>query len=114
VLPAPRRPPSAAESRFMRLAHQIARFEESLHDDEEIGARLVSAPNNSVFHVTNLEYRNPDLIIFHGTNEHNKPLQLIQHVTQLNVLLTALPKESETPRRIGFILLDEINKSTSS
>jgi hypothetical protein len=43
--------------------------------------------------------------VFHGINEHKKPVRLVQHVSQVNVLFTALPKEQENPRRIGFTLL---------
>jgi len=95
---------------FGRIAKQIAEFESQLDDNEDVGARLVTSSNNLTFHILNLEYREPDLIIFHGTNEHNKPLQLLQHVTQINILLTALPKELEKPRRIGFGLLGEVGK----
>jgi hypothetical protein len=101
---------SPAESMFGRIAKQIAEFESQLDDNEDVGARLVTSSNNLTFHILNLEYREPDLIIFHGTNEHNKPLQLLQHVTQINILLTALPKELEKPRRIGFGLLGEVGK----
>jgi len=40
--------------------------------------------------------------------------QLIQHVSQLNVLLRALPREAATddpPRRIGFRLAEDLNKT---
>ncbi len=113
-VPPPPRPPSAAEAMYRRLVHQIAEFESQLDDDDEIGARLVSAPDSSVFHIVRLEFRNPELIVFHGSNEHGKPVQLLQHVTQLNVLLTALPKETEKPRRIGFRLQGELKKAESA
>jgi hypothetical protein len=54
------------------------------------------------------------MLIFHGVNEHDKPVQLLQHVSQLNILLTALPKETEKPRRIGFGLVEKAGKSKSS
>jgi hypothetical protein len=33
-----------------------------------------------------------------------KPMELYQHITQVSVLLVAVPKESDKPRRIGFAL----------
>ena len=42
-----------------------------------------------------------------GTDQTGARVQLVQHVSQLNVLLRATPKavETEEPRRIGFGLL---------
>ena len=49
----------------------------------------------------------PDIISFYGTDEDGARTQLVQHVSQLNVLLRALPKSPEEPeaRRIGFHLV---------
>jgi hypothetical protein len=99
-----------AEAMFHQLAKQIAEFEEQLDDTEEVGARLVSGPNNTTFHVTGVEYKGRELIVFHGLNEHGKTIRLLQHVAQINLLLTALPKETEKPRRIGFTMLKEAEK----
>ena len=39
-----------------------------------------------------------------------KPIQLMQHYSQLSVLLCVVPKELEEPRRIGFILEQRFEK----
>jgi hypothetical protein len=90
----------------------INNFEAQLADNEEIGGRFVGGPGSEVFHIDDVGYWGPDMIIFHGTNQHGKPVQLLQHYTQLNVLLTALPVEKDKPRRIGFALVNELEKDS--
>jgi hypothetical protein len=98
----PKDPP--AKWMYERVAAQIIEFEKQLNDEEEIGGRLVAAPGEGVFHIDDIGYWGPDMLIFHGKNQHGRPVQLLQHYTQLSVLLTAVPKESDIPRRIGFDL----------
>jgi hypothetical protein len=93
-----------AQWMYERLAKQMIDFEKELTLDEEIGGRLVAAPSDGAFHIEDLGFLGPDMIIFYGKNKHGRPVQLLQHYSQLSVLLTALPKESTPPRRIGFNL----------
>ncbi|MFZ0610456.1 MAG: hypothetical protein WAM75_22555 [Xanthobacteraceae bacterium] len=89
---------------YERIVKSIIEFEAKLSEEEEIGGRLVSAPSEGYFHIEDVSYWGPDMIIFHGTNQHGRRLELLQHYSQLSVLLTAIPKEKDHPRRIGFIL----------
>lgn len=98
---------------YERIVKEIDSFEAELSSDEEIGARFVSTPGSSVFHIEDLGFLGPDLIIFYGTNEHRRPIQLIQHYTQISILLTAIPKISEQPRRIGFDLAKRLQIHTN-
>lgn len=91
---------------FERLATYIKQFESRLDDEHEIGARLVSFGANLTFHIEDMGYFGPDMVVFYGTNDKGEPLQLIQHTSQLSVLLVAVRKQQERPRRIGFILDD--------
>lgn len=102
------RPPgpgdNAAKWMFERLATYIKQFEGGLDDEHEIGARLVSFGHNLTFHIEDMGYYGPDMIVFYGKNDSGEPVQLIQHTSQLSVLLVAVRKQSDRPRRIGFIL----------
>lgn len=93
-----------AEWMFDRLVRLIDDFEKGLSDEEEIGGRLVGAPGEGSFHIDDIGYWGPDLIMFFGKNHFGRPVRLIQHYTQLSVLLTSMPKEKDRPRRIGFAL----------
>ena len=95
---------------YDKLVQQIVEFESELTGDEEIGGRIVGTPGpEGFFHIEDLGYVGPHMIIFYGSNSHGKAVELIQHWTQLSVMLTALPKEGDKPRRIGF----ELAKTTT-
>lgn len=104
---APSPPLSPAESSFRRLVMYIREFEEQLDPDHEVGGRMVSFGANVQFHIVDIGYWGPDLITFDGLDEQGQRVKLIQNLSQLNVLLVALPKqqpEAPEPRRIGFVL----------
>jgi len=101
----------SASDTYKILVDYINDFEKKLDEDHEIGGRLVSFGNTEVFHIINIGYHNPDIITFFGINTNDEEIQLIQHISQLNVLLVALKKESDQPaRRIGFKLAEELEK----
>ena len=63
--------------------------------------------DDTLFHIADVGYWNPDIITFDGFDKSGNRMKLIQHVSQLNVLLLAVRKTTppaEPPRRIGFYL----------
>lgn len=97
-----------AEWAFVRLSRLIKEFEAGLDPDQEIAARLTGLPGDQVMQVEDLGFWGPDLILFFGRTSDGRPTRLIQHYTQINVLLSATPKPQEREaRRIGF-RLDEL------
>ena len=110
----PLRPPqSPAESTYQRLLKYIGQFEMQLDHDQEIGGRFVSFGDDTHFHIADVGYWNPDIITFDGVDPAGNPMKLIQHVSQLNVLLVSARKlqpEAE-PRRIGFRLEKDAARS---
>jgi hypothetical protein len=97
-----------------RLVKSIIEFENGLDETQEIGARLVNFGEREPIHISDVSYWGPDLIIFIGTNLDGRSVELLQHVTQVSVLLVALPKEHAEPRRIGFILQESLNIADKS
>ena len=68
--------------------------------------------NAGVLRIEGIGYFDPDIVTFYGTDEFGAKTQLIQHVSQLGVMLRALPKataESE-PKRIGFQLAADLDQ----
>ena len=105
VLPRPQdHADNPARWMFERLAAYIKQFEARLDAEHEVGARLVAFGTHLTFHVEDMGYYGPDIIVFYGRNEKGEPVQLVQHTSQLSVLLVAVRKQDERPRRIGFIL----------
>lgn len=96
----------AAEAMFNRIVAYIREFEANLDKEHEIGARMVSFGDTVQFHIVDMGYWNPDIVTFDGLDEAGRRMKLIQNVSQLNVLLVAMPKrvEHDEPRRIGFVL----------
>ena len=98
-----------AEWAFVRLTRLIKEFESRLDADDEVGVRGVGLPGDGVLMIHDLGYWGPDLLLFFGRDPEGRPVNLVQHVSRLNVVLSARPKpEPEKPaRRIGF-RLDEM------
>ena len=96
---------SPAEWAYERLTRQIAAFEAKLTDGEEVGGKVTNAPGDLIFQIEDLGWWGPDMIMFYGRNGEGRPVQLMQHYTQLNVLLSAMKKAHDEPaKRIGFAL----------
>ena len=91
-----------AKSAYNRLLEYIKDFEKNLDEEHEVGARLVSFGTTHTFHIQNLDYYGPDIITFYGKTDKGDEVQLIQNISQLNVLLIAMKKLEEKPKRIGF------------
>ncbi len=89
---------------YQRLVEYIKEFESDLDEEHEIGARLVSFGSEVQFHIQDIGYYDPDIITFSGVGEKSKKLLLVQNISQLSVLLIAVPKLEEKPRRLGFDL----------
>ena len=89
---------------FNQVLHLIADYEKQLDDEHEIGLELCNFVNSTVMNIEQIGLCEPCLMVFYGTI-NNKPAQLIQHTSQVNILLTTVEKEdpNEKPRRvIGF------------
>jgi hypothetical protein len=109
----PGQPPAALDpARWMyaRIIRSIEEFEKGLTPDEEIGARLVATPGEDVFHVQHVAFWSPDMIVFGGVSANGRRVQLLQHYSQLSLMLTSVPKGApeEAPRRIGFELVKKM------
>jgi len=94
-----------AEEIYNQLVEYIQEFEKGLDQEHENGAQLVSFGNTVEFRISNIGYYGPDIITFYGQDDQGRKLQLIQHISQLSVLLIGLKTiENRPPRRIGFNL----------
>lgn len=100
---------SPAEWAYERLLLYIKNFEEQLDDSEEVAMGFTGG-DAGVLRIEGIGYFAPDIVTFYGTDEDGSRTQLIQHVSQLNVMLRALPREPdlEPPARIGFRLAADL------
>lgn len=96
---------SPAQRAYERLVYSIRNFEAALDQSQEIAMGFVGS-EVGVLRIEGLGYLEPDVITFYGRDAEGMRMQMIQHVTQLSVVLRAVPKvlPAEPPRRIGFQL----------
>lgn len=89
---------------FDSLVKYVSEFEASLDAEHEVGASLASFGNNITFHVRQISRSEPNILTFEGVTSEGARVKLVQHVSQLNVLLIAtklVPNEEKKP--IGFV-----------
>jgi hypothetical protein len=97
---------------YWRLVQWVNDFHRELEDEYEVGGQLVSFGSEITFSFTDLTYWNPSLIGFYGIKPDGSPVKLIQHVSQINVLLVRQKRAHlEEPKRpIGFASWEEYDK----
>ena len=106
---------SAAQWAYERIILYIQNFEKQLDNEHEVGMGLAGG-GAGVIKIEGLGYYDPDIVTYYGTNELGAKMQLIQHVTQLNVMLIASPKNIDQvePNRIGFQLAEGLERTEPS
>ncbi|MDX2483335.1 MAG: DUF6173 family protein [Pseudodonghicola sp.] len=102
---------SPARWAYERIILYIRNFEEQLDNAHEVAMGFTGG-DAGVLRIEGIGYYDPDIVTFYGDDGTGGRTQLIQHVSQLNVMLRAMPKPQpdSPPTRIGFRLaagLDE-------
>jgi hypothetical protein len=102
---------SPAEWAYERVILYIQNFEEQLDEAQEVAMGFTGG-DVGVLKIEGIGYFDPDMVTFYGTDQDGARTQLIQHVSQLNVMLRALPREEtdKPAQRIGFRLAAGLEK----
>ncbi|QBF33540.1 DUF6173 family protein [Thalassococcus sp. S3] len=102
---------SPARWAYERLILYIRNFEEQLDAEHEVAMGFAGG-DAGVLRIEGMGYFDPDIVTFYGSDASGAKTQLIQHVTQLTVLLRALPKQQPDakPNRIGFRLAADLGQ----
>lgn len=92
-----------SDTQFELIKKYIEEFEDSLDTEHEVGVMLTNFGQSVLMQVTEIGYEKSVMLVFKGY-VNGKPSTLIQHISQLNFLLTSMDrKEPEKPKRkIGF------------
>lgn len=100
-----------AEWAYQRLILYIRNFEKRLDNEHEVAMGFTGG-DAGLLRIEGIGYFDPDIVTFYGRDASGTRTQLIQHVTQLNVFLRALPKPAEAPapKRIGFRLAADLDR----
>lgn len=103
---------SPAQWAYERIILYLKSFEESLDNEHEVAMGFTGG-DAGVLRIEGMGYFDPDIVTFYGSDPTGAKTQLIQHVTQLNVMLRTLPKavKTDAPNRIGFRLAQDLEES---
>lgn len=100
---------SPAQWAYERIILYIRNFEEQLDASQEVAMGFTGG-DAGVVRIEGMGYFDPDILTFYGSDNGGGRTQMIQHVSQLNVMLRALPKPPEKAEatRIGFRLVQDL------
>lgn len=106
---------SPAEWAYDRMAIYIQNFEKMLDADHEVSLGFAGSEAGTL-KIDGMGYFAPDIITFFGRSPSGAPMQLVQHVSQMNVMLVAERKavDAEEPNRIGFQLQGDLGQNQNS
>ncbi len=90
----------------------IQKFEEGLDSDHEVGMGFAGSEAGTL-HIKGMGYFAPDIVTFYGVDQNGTKTQLVQHVSQLNVMLKAAPKLREQAERVGFQLRSRLEEEAA-
>ncbi|WP_375689147.1 DUF6173 family protein [Pseudooceanicola sp. LIPI14-2-Ac024] len=106
---------SPAEWAYERLILYIQNFEKLLDAEHEVAIGFTGS-DAGVMRIEGMGFFDPDIVTFYGTDPSGAKTQLVQHVTQLSVMLRALPKPENAvePQRIGFRLAADLEQQVEA
>src|SRR5687767_10882094 len=85
-----------------RLTQLIASFQNDLAKDVEVGISVGGSGSAAPFRLRSIKASNPDILILDGIDDNNNAVRLLQHHSQMAIMLVAVPKLEEKPFRMGF------------
>ena len=108
VLHHPESPNAEATNNFhlASLYHQLLvkrfnQFNLALDDNHETGIKVFNGGQNLQFHLTGIMHADPSLISFQGVTVQGSPIEVLQHVSQVNIILVTLPRlNMDKPKQV--------------
>lgn len=80
-----------ADWQYEKICEEIQNFQANLDDEYEVALQLTNFGQSITLLVTDIGFQNPCLIYYYGEVK-GRQCQLIQHTSQINFLLMAVPK----------------------
>jgi hypothetical protein len=102
-----------AQWAYERLILYVQKFEEGLDSEHEVGM-VFAGSEAGTLNIRGMGYFGPDIITFYGVDQHGTKTQLVQHVSQLNVMLKAMPKMHDKAERIGFQMRSRLEEEAAT
>ena len=93
----------AAHHSIYEIVQEIKSFEDDLTQDEEAFMAIIGGPSGSAIFLNGIIPLGLDKVVFVGQDQSGKKARLIQHVSQINIMLQSMPIAKEVqPRRFGI------------
>ena len=92
----------AAKTAAEEIVDEIQMFEAALDRTQEAWLCVIGAPAGLLMYPRSIGFKGADKLIFDGEDEQGCRVRVMQHVSQLNIALKAVPVSGDTARRIGF------------
>lgn len=93
---------SYSDTQFEIIRKYILNFQAALDPEHDVALLLTNFGQSVLMEVTEIGYEESVLLVFRGY-VNGRMSTLIQHISQLNFLITSVPKSTEQPKRkIGF------------
>lgn len=93
----------AAHHSIYEIVQEIKSFESDLTEDEEAFMAIIGGPSGSAIFLNGIIPLGLDKVVFVGQDQSGKKARLIQHVSQVNIMLQSMPiAKEEQPRRFGI------------
>ena len=95
---------STAEQVAKYIYNEVINYQQNLPDQNDVALRIVQFNQSTIILVDSIGYIGYNLVKFVGKDNLGNPLELIQHISQLNFLLMVEQKPVPTApkRQIGF------------
>lgn len=91
-----------SDTQFEIIKKYIQEYENTLDKEHAVGVMLTNFGQSIIMQVEEITYEKSVVLVFKGLVNGQKST-LIQHINQLNFLLTSVPIEEDKPKRkIGF------------
>jgi hypothetical protein len=98
---------SYSDTQFEIIEQYITEFENSLDNEHEVALLLTNFGQSVLMSVTEIRYKKSVVLVFKGY-VNGKMSTLIQHISQLNFLITSTEIVPDRPKRpIGFVRPEE-------
>lgn len=85
------------------IGQRIVDFQSTLSEVQDVALQIIQFNNSITLYVTKVSHLGLGLIVFQGSDSANNPCEIVQHISQINVLMAIVSKPADIPhRKIGF------------
>lgn len=85
------------------IGQKINNFQSALSDNEDVALQIIQFNNSIFLYVTEVSHLGMGLIVLQGLDTAQRPCEIVQHISQVNLLMMIVPKAPEIlHRKIGF------------